>query len=48
MMKAMSALKMYELGQVSSQEAAELSGNSRVDFLQLLHTHQILPFCATE
>ncbi|ETX07505.1 MAG: hypothetical protein ETSY2_10830 [Candidatus Entotheonella gemina] len=43
-MKAMTALKMYELGRLSSHEAATLAGASRGEFLQLLHTHQIHPF----
>jgi predicted HTH domain antitoxin len=44
LMKAMTALKMYELGQLSSQAAAALAGVSRGEFLQLLRTHQIPPF----
>lgn len=43
-MRAMTALKLYELGQISSQEASELAGISRVEFLQLLRRHQIPPF----
>jgi hypothetical protein len=43
-MKAMTALKMYELGRLSSREAAVLAGVSRGEFLQLLRTHQIHPF----
>jgi hypothetical protein len=43
-MKAMTALKMYELGQISSQEGADLAGVSRVEFLQLLRRYQISPF----
>ena len=43
-MKSMAALKMYELGQLSSQEAAALAGISRIEFLQLLRVHQIPPF----
>jgi hypothetical protein len=43
-MKAMTALKMYELGRLSSCEAAALAGVSRGEFLQLLRTHQIHPF----
>ncbi len=48
-MKAMTALnmttlKMYELGRLSSHEAATLVGVSRSEFLQLLRTHQIPPF----
>jgi predicted HTH domain antitoxin len=43
-MKTMAALKMYELGQLSSREAAALAGVSRGEFLQLLRTYQIPPF----
>jgi predicted HTH domain antitoxin len=39
-MKAMTALKLYELGQLSSHEAAALASISRVEFLQLLRTYQ--------
>lgn len=43
-MKVMTAFKMYELGRLSSREAATLAGVSRGEFLQLLRTHQIHPF----
>jgi predicted HTH domain antitoxin len=43
-MKTMAALKMYELGRLSSREAAALAGVSRSEFLQLLRTYQIPPF----
>jgi hypothetical protein len=43
-MKTMAALKMYELGRLSSREAAALAGISRGEFLQLLRTYQIPPF----
>jgi hypothetical protein len=43
-MKTMTALKMYELGQLSSHEAAALAGVSRGEFLQLLRTYQVSPF----
>ncbi|MFQ5797003.1 MAG: UPF0175 family protein [Candidatus Bipolaricaulia bacterium] len=43
-MRAMTALKMYELGQIPSQEAADLAGVSRIEFLQLLRRHQVPPF----
>lgn len=43
-MKTMAALKMYELGQLSSREAATLVGVSRGEFLQRLRTYQIPPF----
>jgi hypothetical protein len=37
-MKTMAALKMYELGRLSSREAAALAGVSRGEVLQLLRT----------
>ena len=40
-MKTMAALKIYELGRLSSREAAALAGVSRGEFLQLLRTYQI-------
>lgn len=43
-MKAMTALKLYELGQLSSHTAAALAGISRREFLQLLRIYQIPPF----
>jgi hypothetical protein len=43
-MKTMTALKMYELGQLSSYAAAALAGVSRGEFLQRLRTYQIPPF----
>lgn len=43
-MKLMTALKMYELGQLSSQEAAALVAVSRQAFLQLLRTYQVPPY----
>jgi len=33
-LRLMAALKMFELGQISSGKAAELVGMTRVDFLQ--------------
>ena len=43
-MKTMAALKMYELGQLPSRQAAVLVGVSHGEFLQLLRTYQIPPF----
>ena len=43
-MKTMAALKMYELGRLSSHQAATLAGVSRGEFLQLLRIYQIPPF----
>ena len=43
-MKVMTALKMYELGQLSSRQAATLASVSHGEFLQLLRTYQVPPF----
>jgi hypothetical protein len=43
-MKMMTALKMYELGQLTSHAASALAGVSRGEFLQCLRTYQIPPF----
>ena len=43
-MKAMTALKTYALGQLSSRQAGALAGVSRGECLQLLRAHQIHPF----
>ncbi len=43
-MQRMAALKMYELGKLSSQDAAALAHVSRQEFLHLLRTYQIPPF----
>ena len=42
-MKVMTALKMYELGQLSSRQAATLASVSHGEFLQLLRTYQVPP-----
>jgi hypothetical protein len=43
-MKTLSALNLYEVGQLFSHAAAVLAGISRREFLQRLRTHQIPPF----
>ena len=40
----MAALKMFELGKVSSGKAAELAGMSRVDFLMMCGNYKVSIF----
>jgi predicted HTH domain antitoxin len=43
-MRILSAVKLYELGRLSSGRAAELAGMSRVEFLMILGRYRIFPF----
>lgn len=43
-LRLMAALKMFELGQISSGKAAELCGMTRVDFLQTCGRYRISVF----
>ena len=43
-LRLMAALKMFELGQISSGKAAELCGVSRVDFFDTCSRYEISPF----
>jgi predicted HTH domain antitoxin len=40
----MAALKMFELGKVSSGKAAELAGMLRIEFLETCGRYRISPF----
>ncbi len=40
----LAAVKLYELGHLSSGRAAELAGISRVEFLQSLGRYKVFPF----
>ena len=42
-MKMLSAVKLYELGRLSSGRAAELAGVSRVEFLSGLSRYKVFP-----
>jgi predicted HTH domain antitoxin len=42
--RLMAALKMFELGKLSSGKAAELAGMSRVDFLETCSRYHVSPF----
>jgi predicted HTH domain antitoxin len=41
------AVKLYELGKLSSGRAAQLAGMSRVEFLSILGHYQVSPFQLT-
>ena len=40
----LAAVKLYELGRLSSGRAAELAGMSRVEFLLALSRYRVFPF----
>lgn len=40
----LAALKLYELGRLSSGRAAELAGMSRVEFMMSLGRYKVFPF----
>lgn len=40
----MAAIKLYEIGQLSSGRAAQLAGVSRVEFLQIIGLFGVSPF----
>jgi len=42
----LAAVKLYELGRLSSGRAAELAGMSRVEFLLSLERYQVCPLSA--
>ena len=42
--KYLLALKLYELGKISSGKAAKLAGASRVEFLMKLGKYKVSPF----
>ena len=46
-MKMLAAVKLYELGRLSSGRAAQLAGVSRVAFLLALGRYQVSPFQVT-
>jgi predicted HTH domain antitoxin len=47
-LKMLAAVKLFELGKLSSGRAAQLAGVSRVTFLQLLREYHTSPFMITE
>jgi len=46
-MKLLAAVKLFELGRLSSSRAAQLAGISRVAFLLALGRYQVSPFQLT-
>ncbi len=42
--RILAAVKLYELGRLSSGRAAELAGMPRVEFLQTLGRYRVCPF----
>ena len=45
-LRILAAVKLYELGRLSSGRAAELAGMSRVEFLLSLGRYKVFPFGA--
>lgn len=45
-LRMLAAVKLYELGRLSSGRAAELAGMSRVEFLLALGRYKVFPFQA--
>ncbi len=45
-LRLMAAMKLYELGHLSSGGAAELAGMSRVEFLGRAGDYRVFPFAA--
>jgi predicted HTH domain antitoxin len=43
-LRVAAAVKLYELGKLSSGRAAQLAGMSRVEFLLTLGSYQVSPF----
>lgn len=47
-LKLLGAIKLFELGKLSSGRAAQLAGVSRVEFLLMLGRYGVSPFQMTE
>ena len=45
-LRVLAAVKMYELGRLTSGRAAELAGMSRVEFLLTLEQYKVFPLSA--
>jgi len=45
-LRMLAAVKLYEMGRLSSGRAAELAGISRVEFLLNLHRYRVFPLAA--
>ena len=46
-LRILAAVKLFELGKLSSERAAQLAGMSRVEFLMILGHYQVSPFSLT-
>lgn len=46
-LKVLGAVKLFELGKLSSGRAAQLAGMTRVEFLLALRQYQVSPFQTT-
>jgi len=46
-LQILAAVKLFELGKLSSGRAAQLAGMSRVEFLMILGRYQVSPFLMT-
>ncbi len=44
--RMLAAVKLYEMGRLSSGRTAELAGMSRVEFLLSLNRYKVFPFAA--
>ena len=42
-LRTLAAVKLYELGRLSSERAAELAGMARVEFLLTLNRYRVFP-----
>ena len=47
-MKMLAAVKLFELGRLSSGRAAQLAGMSRVEFLVKIGNYKVSPFALTD
>lgn len=45
-LRLLAAIKLYELGRLSSGRAAELAGMARVEFLMTLERYHVFPLAA--
>ncbi len=46
-LRLLAAVKLFELGRLSSGRAAQLAGMSRVEFLSVLGRYRVSPFALT-
>lgn len=46
-LRVLAAVKLFELGKLSSGRAAQLAGMSRVEFLSVLGRYRVSPFALT-